>query len=228
MSGIVNQTTSSAGNGLTNAIGSIAGIYEKGKSAANYEKAGNASLQQFLSKLTKYGTIVKARYEVSFSGIENLTFFITDINVPSIRRNFSNLHYYGQTVEIPTVIEYEHDFSMTIINDGKGILYSTIANWLMTVEGDSLIDSGYTMTLRMLGDGVNTHGLTIVFEGVRFKSIGGLSVSSTDSGISTFNLNCSAIRYSVMAGELTQIGLIAGAVNDATKLLTNFINSSGN
>jgi hypothetical protein len=122
--------------------------------------------------------------------------------------------YEGQQVEVPQTIEFEHDFNVTILNDGEGYIYSTISNWLLTVGGDSLLDSGFTMTLRMLGDGKNDSGLTIQFNGVRFKNINGLQVNNTDSNISTFTVACSAINYTVVAGKLTKVSGVAGIVKD--------------
>ena len=173
---------------------------------------GEASLQKFYKKISEYGTIVKSRYEVSFSGIDDLTFFISDIDVPQIRMNVTQVYYEGQMVEIPQNFEFDHDFSMTVLCDGKGILYSTVVNWLMTVGGDSLLNSGYTMTLRALGDGVNTDGLTIVFNGVRFKAVSGLSFSNQDQGIATFTVNCSAINFTVTQGSIKRVAGILGAL----------------
>ena len=199
---------------VSNLLGKTASIYERASSFFNYESEGSASVLQFLNMISKYGTLMNANYEVSFSGIRDITFFVTSINIPSIKRHFTSVLYEGQMVEIPQMIEYEHDFNMTILNDGKGYLYSTISNWLLTVEGDSLIDSGYTMTVRLLGDGENTEGLTFQLEGVRFKNIGTLTQSSSDSGVSTFTLACSAIRYSVVAGSLSKISMALGGLKD--------------
>jgi len=223
MAGSITTTTNSYSSGITNLVGKAAGIYTKAKSAIDYSKAGNLSLSEFISKLRKYGVLTKSKYEVNFSGIDGISFFITDLSVPSIHRNFGNLHYRGQTVEIPITIEYDHDFSMTVINDAKGKLYSTIVNWLMTVDGDSMIDSGYTMSVRILGDGESSEGLTLMFEGVRFKTVGGITLNSGDSGASTFNLGCSAIKFSVVEGKLTQIAGILGAASDAVSTVAGFL-----
>ena len=200
---------------IQNLLGKTASVYERVSSFINYEDEGSASVIQFINMISKYGTLMNANYEVSFSGIRDITFFVTSINLPQVKRHFSSVFHEGQTVEIPQVIEYEHDFSMTILNDGKGYLYSTISNWMLTVEGDSLIDSGYTMTLRLLGDGENTEGLTFQLEGVRFKNISGVQQSSSDSSVSTFTVSCSAIKYSVVAGNLSKISMALGGLKDA-------------
>lgn len=192
-------------------IDNLIGAFTKIKTAFS-DNEGESSLQKFYQKVSEYGTLVRARYEVNFSGIENLTFFITDIDVPSIRMNVTQVYYEGQMVEVPQVYEFDHDFNMTVLCDGKGILYTTVVNWLMTVGGDSLLNSGYTMTIRALGDGVNTDGMTITFNGVRFKNISGLSFSSSDPSLATFNIGCSAINFTATMGSLKKIAGIFGAL----------------
>lgn len=193
------------------AIENLIGAYTQLNTAFN-KSEGEASLQKFYQKISEYGTIVRSRYEVSFSGIDNLTFFITDINIPSIKMNNTQVYYEGQMVEVPQNYEFDHDFTMTVLCDGKGILYSTIQNWLMTVGGDSLLNSGYTMTIRSLGDGVNTDGMTIVLNGVRFRNISGLTYSNTDSSLITFLVGCTAINYTVTQGKFQKVSGILGAL----------------
>lgn len=204
---------------ITNLLGKTASIYERVSSFIEYEPEGSASVLQFINMISKYGTLMNANFEVSFSGIRDITFFVQSITLPQVKRHFSTVMHEGQSVEVPQVIEYEHDFNMTFINDGKGYLYSTITNFLLTVEGDSLIDSGYTMTVRILGDGKNTEGLTFQLEGVRFKSITGLQHTASDNSVSTFSVACSAIRYSISAGELSKISMALGGLKDAVSAI---------
>lgn len=98
----------------------------------------------------------------------------------------------------------------------------------MTVGGDSLLNSGYTMTLRALGDGTNTDGLTIVFNGVRFKNVSGLNFSNDDSGLLTFNVNCSAINFTATMGKLQKVSGIMGALGSLASIDANsLVNSIG-
>ena len=198
-------------------ISNALGAFTKGRTAlAN--SAGEKSVLDFYKKLSEYGTTLRARYEVSFSGIENVTFFVTDITTPDARINMGTVYFEGKSVEIPINFEYTHDFSMTILNDGKGILYTTVLNWLMDRnDGESIVNSGYTMTIRGLGDGENQDGITITLNGVRFKNISGLTYSSNDAGVSTFNLACSAISFTATIGQLQKVAGIAGALQSLLK-----------
>ena len=198
---------------LGNALGAVTQV-QTGLASSQGEK----TLLDFINKINQYGVSLKARYEVNFSGIEDITFFVTDISVPEVRQNFGNVFFEGKSVEIPINIEYGHDMTLTLLNDGKGMIYSTIMNWLMNQDsGESIINSGYTMTIRQLGDGQSHDGMTIVLNGVRMKSVSGLNFVSTDAGISTFNLTMSAISFTATLGKLQKISGFAGAIKSLLK-----------
>lgn len=198
---------------IGNALGAITQVQT---GMAN--NSGEKTLLDFINKINKYGVSIRARYEVNFSGIEDLTFFVTDITMPDLRQNFGNVYYEGKSVEIPINIEYGHDMTLTLLNDGKGMIYSTIVNWLMNQDaGESMVNSGYTMTIRSLGDGQNHNGMTIVLNGVRMKTISGLTFTSTDSNISTFSLNISVISFTATMGSLQKISGFAGALKSILK-----------
>lgn len=193
---------------LGNALGGLTRVQ-----TATAKNAGEKSLLDFINKINKYGISLKARYEVNFSGIEDITFFVNDISVPEIRQNFGNVWFEGKTVEIPVNIEYGHDVSLTLLNDADGIIYTTIVNWLINPNAEeSMVNSGYTMTIRSLGDGVKHTGMTITLNGVRFKSVSGLNFISTDATISTFTLTISAISFTATIGKLQKISGFAGAL----------------
>lgn len=182
------------------------------------DSQGEKTLLDFINKINKYGVSLKARYEVNFSGIEDITFFVTDITVPDVRQNFGNVFFEGKSVEIPINIEYGHDMTLTLLNDGKGMIYSTIMNWMMNQDsGESIVNSGYTMTIRQLGDGGDHKGMTIVLNGVRMKSISGLNFVSNDASISTFSLTLSVISFTATLGSLQKISGFAGALKSLLK-----------
>lgn len=198
-------------------VGNALGAFTRARTAeANPQ--GEKNLLDFINGINKYGIAIKARFELNFSGIENITFYVTDINTPEVRQNFGNVYFEGKVVEIPVNIEYGHDFQMTMLNDNSGMLYSNIKNWMMNQDsGESLINSGYTMTLRSLGDGVNYDGMTITLNGVRIKSVSGLSFNTSDAGISTFNIGVNAISFEATMGKLQKISGYAGALKSLLK-----------
>lgn len=198
---------------IGNALGAITQV-QTGMANSSGEK----TLLDFINKINEYGVSLKARYEVNFSGIEDITFFVTDVSIPEVRQNFGNVFFEGKSVEIPINIEYGHDMTLTLLNDAKGVIYSTIMNWMMNQDsGESVVNSGYTMSIRQLGDGGGHKGMTIVLNGVRMKSISGLNFVSTDATVSTFSLTMSAISFTATMGSLQKVSGFAGALKSLLK-----------
>lgn len=169
------------------------------------------SVKKFLSNISSLGVQIKCRFEVNFSGIQNVTFFCTDITTPSVKQNIGQVYYDGRVVEVPINYEYKHDFSMTILNDASGYIYSTVTSFLVNEAGSALTDSGYTMTVKAIGDD-NCKGMILTLNGVRFKSCSGLQFSQSDGGVSTFTLECSAIDFNATPGALGAVGGVVNAV----------------
>ena len=61
---------------------------------------------------------MKNNFEVVFSGLPDVTFFIREISVPSIKQNMAELYYNGRKIEIPINYDYNHEFTITVLNDG--------------------------------------------------------------------------------------------------------------
>lgn len=173
--------------------------------------ASNSSLKNFMSTMDKLGIQITSRYEAIFSAIPQATFFITQINTPSIKQNTTNLYFDGKLVEIPVNFEYEHDFSMTVINDASGYIYSALTNFVMGETGANLMNSGYTMSIRAIGDN-NHRGSTIMINGVRIKSIGGLEYSNSGGDVQTFSVSCSAVDFTVTPGAAQKVAGVTGAI----------------
>lgn len=184
--------------------------------AANSIVAGfgdSQSLKNFLATMDSLGIQIDSRYEVVFSAIPQATFFITNLNTPSMKQNTTDVYFDGKRVEIPQNYEFDHDFSMTVINDASGFIYSALTNFVMGDLGAALVNSGYTMTIKAIGD--NEHsGSTITLNGVRIKNVGGLSFKNSGGDIQTFEVACSAIDFSVAPGGLGKVSAIGNAVGN--------------
>ena len=161
------------------------------------------SLKSFLSTLNSFGVQNKARFEVNFSGLEDVTFFVRTITTPGVKQNIGTVYYDGVVVEVPINYEYEHDFSMTVLNDSSGYIFSTVTSFLL--------NDGYTMTVKAIGDNYSKGGV-ITLNGVRFKTCSGLNFSYDDGGISTFDLGCSAIDFNATPGQLSKVGGVIEAI----------------
>ena len=94
---------------------------------------------------------------------------------------------------------------MVVINDGNGILYSTLRNMMVYDYQDSLVksensvgdkgesrrmlDNGYTMTVKARGDQSNYAGMNVILKGVRITGVSGLDYSHTDANPQTFTVD---------------------------------------
>lgn len=173
------------------------GAASKLKSSLGKEK----SLKSFLNTITDFGLALKCKFEINFSGIEEITFFATSIQVPGVKLNTGQLYFDGRMVEVPILHEYEHDFNITLLNDNNGYLYTAIKEFIMSDWGQYIAPTGHTMTIKSLGD--DTHkGATITLNGVRLKTLGPLSFSHEDTDVQTFDVGCSAIDTSSTPGAL--------------------------
>ena len=97
------------------------------------------------------------------------------MTLPGQHQNFTTVHYDGKEVYIPVSYEYDHDFSMTVLNDANGYIYSAVTNFMVSDMSTSLVGSGYTMLVKALTGDSNYKGTTYTLNGVRFSSVSGLS-----------------------------------------------------
>ena len=173
--------------------------------------AKSSSLKNFISTLDSLGVQITSRYEVIFSAIPQATFFITNLSTPGMKQNIAQLYFDGRMVEVPAFFEYEHDFSMTVINDSSGYIYSVLTNLVAGDTGKFLMDSGYTMSIRAVGD--NKHpGSTIMLNSVRIKSISGLQYTNSGGEVQTFEVQCSAVDFTVTPGAAQGVAGVTNAI----------------
>ena len=175
-------------------------------------------VKAFLSTFKKYGAQVKNNFEVNFSGLKDLTFFITNISMPGIKQNMATLNYDGRVVDVPVNFDFEHDFSMTVRNDAQGYIYSALHNFVMENAGKVLANSGYTITIKALtGDNKHFKGALVTLAGVRLTSVSGLDWGYDDNTIQTFTINGLVQSVTYTPGALQKAAGILGAVSSLFK-----------
>lgn len=161
-------------------LGNLLGAVTNATTAVSKE----TGVKAFLSTFKKYGAQVKNNFEVNFSGLQDLTFFITNISVPGMTQNMTTLNYNGRVVDIPINFDFEHDFSMTVRNDAQGYIYSALHNFVMENAGKVLANSGYTITIKALtGDKKHYKGALVTLEGARLTGVSGLDWGYDDNAI---------------------------------------------
>lgn len=190
---------------LGNLLGAITNI----TTAVGEEKG----IKSFLHKINGVGIQVANNFEVNFSGLEEATFFIQSIELPGLHQNFTELYYDGRKVDIPINHEYDHEFSMTVLNDASGYIYSALTNFIVSDATNVLANSGYTMTIKALTGDSKYSGSMITLNGVRIVSISGLSFGYDQNDIQKFTIQGKLIDFSVTPGALGTASNILGAVS---------------
>lgn len=191
---------------LGNLLGAVANI----TTALGEEKG----IKSFLHKINGVGLQVANNFEVNFSGLEQATFFIQSIDLPGLHQNFTELYYDGRKVDIPINHEYDHEFSMTVLNDASGYIYSALTNFIVSDSSNILANSGYTMTIKALTGDKNYSGTMITLNGVRIENISGLTFGYDNNDIQKFTINGKLIDFTVTPGALGTAANILGAVNN--------------
>lgn len=190
-------------------IGGLVGAVTQATTAAANEK----SLKNFLQTANKLGFQVNNNFEVNFSGISEVAFYVQSISIPAINLTTTDLYYAGQRVEIPVNYDWDHDFSITVINDAQGYLYSAIVNFFATQASSQMANSGYTMTVKALTGDDKYKGTLYTLYGVRIQSVSSLDYSYSGGEVSTFTVSCKCTYFTVTPGALGTVANILGAVN---------------
>ena len=180
---------------------------------------GEQSLKAFLEKISSSGTLLNCRYEVNCSAIKDATFFLQAINIPGVSLQTARVYWEGQEVMVPAVYSFDHQFSMTVIADGNGYIYSALNALMNGITGNTVMDSGITMTVRALGD-KNVKGMMTTMNGVQFTQLGSISYSNNANSIMTFNVTGYAQVVATVPGTMAKVAGIAGAVGQAMGAIT--------
>ena len=190
-------------------FGNLLGAVTNATTALSKEKGVKA----FINNIRKFGVQVKSNFEVNFSGLTDATFFIQSIDIPGIKMNTTQLYYDGKLVEIPINYDYDRDFTMVVINDAQGYIYSALTNFIMTDATSDLAGSGYTMTIKALtGDKKHFDGALVTLNNVRLVNIAGLSYSYDDNSIQTFTINGKLQDFTYTPGAMQEVAGVAGTL----------------
>lgn len=171
-----------------------------------------ATLQKFMQKLENIGISVKNRYYLTFSGIPDYSFLVTDITVPNVKMNVGEIKFDGRAVELPVNDEYGHDFTMTVWADVAGVAYFRFREFILKefrntkryafddsymIDHNYLPSSGHTIRLEQLADYSTYYGLKLTYKDVRIKEISSLSFGEGQNELQQFDLTCTAVSYDV-------------------------------
>lgn len=190
-------------------VGNILGAATSLTTALSKEK----SLKSFLNGIDDFGLQVANNFEVNFSGLTDITFFITSISIPPMQQEFAELYYNGRKVDIPIVYDFTHEFTLTVLNDASGWIYPVIQNFIMSEATNVLAQTGYTMTIKALTGDKKYKGTLLTLNNVRLESISGLDFGYDNNNIQTFEVGCKLLEYTSTPGALGMLANAAGIIN---------------
>ena len=174
---------------------------------------GEKNLKSFLASVNKLGVQVTNNFEVNFSGIDAVSFYVQSITIPGLELAHADVKYNGRKVEIPVNYDWNHDFSMNVINDAQGYLYTAITNFLIAEANSEKVNSGYTLTVKALTGDEKYKGTLYTFFGVRITSLGSLSYAYDQNNTSMFDLQLKCNYFNVTPGALGTAANVIGAFN---------------
>ena len=169
------------------------------------------SLKSFIETIDRFGIQVKNNFEVNFSGLEGATFFVQSIDIPQTKQNMTSLDYDGRAVDVPINFDWDHDFSMTVLNDAQGYIYSALTNFVMGQASSRMANSGYTMTVQALTGDKDYSGALVTMRGVRLVTVSGLQWDYSANDKQVFTVGGKLVDYTYTPGALKKAAGFIGA-----------------
>jgi hypothetical protein len=114
------------------------------------DSTGYRSLISFLNNVNNFGIQVQNNFEVEFSGLDGVTFFVSSFDLPGSKQNTCDIFYDGIKITIPVNYEHEHEFSMTVINDMQGYIYTAIKTYIEFDSYNHFTRPNNTLKLKVL------------------------------------------------------------------------------
>lgn len=174
------------------------------------------SLKSFLKTIDDFGIQVTNNFEVTLYGLNDITFFVQDVNFGGITQQFEEIHYNGRSLLVPSFVDYEHSGSMKVLNDANGYIYAAVADFLMQNMSNK-VNNGVVMTIKCLTGDKHYKGSVVTLNSVRFEKVSGLDFSYNGGDVSTFSIDFSYIDFDFTPGAL---GKVAGVLGAAKSMLS--------
>jgi len=139
--------------------------------------------------------------------------YVSSVSIPGMELKTTEISYDGKKVEIPVNYDWQHDFTMTVINDAQGYIYPAVTNFFMSEATSDMVSSGYTMTVKALTGDKNYKGTLYTLYGVRIVNVGNLQYGFDMNEKSTFDLTLKCAYFTSTPGALGTAANVIGAVN---------------
>ena len=191
----------------------------------------NYNLSQAIDLYNQDQVRTQTMYEIDFfSGIpkidatmQRMQVYGQGFTLPDRTVNFDNLQYRAYNIPVPTTLEMGQDHSVTVYADVRGDLRRACLDWQAAclnpdITGGSFFESnrrptklgpaeGQTpsITVKLLAPDYQTSVETTMIYGSRVTKVGGLDMSNTAGGISTFSVDFKSVYWEQLPGD-GQIG----------------------
>ena len=191
----------------------------------------NYNLSQAIDLYNQDQVRTQTMYEIDFfSGIpkidatmQRMQVYGQSFTLPDRTVNFEDLQYRAYKIPVPTTIDMGQDHSVTVYADVRGDLRRACLDWQAAclnpdITGGSFFESnrrptklgpaeGQTpsITVKLLAPDYQTSVETTMIYGSRVTKVGGLELSNTSGGISTFSVDFKSVYWEQLPGD-GQIG----------------------
>ena len=191
----------------------------------------NYNLSQAIDLYNQDQVRTQTMYEIDFfSGIpkidatmQRMQVYGQGFTLPDRTVNFEDLQYRAYKIPVPTTIDMGQDHSVTVYADVRGDLRRACLDWQASclnpdITGGSFFESnrrptklgpaeGQTpsITVKLLAPDYQTSVETTMIYGSRVTKVGGLDMSNTAGGISTFSVDFKSVYWEQLPGD-GQIG----------------------
>lgn len=189
----------------------------------------NYNLIQAIGEFNKDQVRTQHMYALSFhSGIatidktfERMQIYGNGFTLPDRTVNFDNLQYRAYNIPIPTNLEMGQDHDITVYADVRGDLRRACLDWQAAclnpdITGGSYFESNRrptrigpaegkepTITIQLLAPDFTTVVEQTVIYGARVTKVGGLELTNTGAGISTFTVSFKSVYWEQTSGGAT-------------------------
>ena len=191
----------------------------------------NYNLSQAIDFYNQDQVRTQTMYEIDFfSGIpkidatmQRMQVYGQSFTLPDRTVNFEDLQYRAYKIPVPTTMDMGQDHSITVYADVRGDLRRACLDWQAAclnpdITGGSFFESnrrptklgpaeGQTpsITVKLLAPDYQTSVETTMIYGSRVTKVGGLELSNTAGGISTFSVDFKSVYWEQLPGD-GQIG----------------------
>lgn len=156
---------------------------------------------------------VTSGYEDVDNALKYITMYGEGFTLPNRTMEFADVGFKGALLNVPTVMRWEQDHTITVRADTNGEIRRAFLAWQGHVSdpdisagsvftGDRRMNSGGAIRIKLLDNDMITISEIYKMIGVKIQSVGGLTTSNTDASISTFDVQFKSQWWEVEHGTV--------------------------